>query len=42
MATERDLYSDDVQADAVRLVVNAVETCERDYHDAFVEGVERR
>ena len=39
---ERDLYDDSEQADAVRLVVKAVEDCERRYHDSFVEKVERR
>src|SRR4029450_6633573 len=39
---ERDLYDDSKQADAVQLVVKAVTDCERRYHDAFIERVERR
>jgi hypothetical protein len=39
---EVDLYDHSLQADAVRLVVKAVEDCENQYHDAFVERVERR
>ncbi|HSV08595.1 MAG TPA: hypothetical protein VLI07_18910, partial [Candidatus Binatus sp.] len=39
---EKDLYDQSEQKDAVQLVVKAVETCERRYHDAFVERVERR
>ena len=39
---ETDLYDDSKQADAVRLVVKAVEDCERRYHDGFVDKVERR
>src|SRR5262245_12929847 len=42
MASERDLYDGSEQADAVKLVVKAVEDCERRYHDAFIEKVERR
>lgn len=38
----RDLYDDTESDDAARLVVKAVEDCERGYHDAFVERVERR
>ena len=37
-----DLYDESKHPDAVHLVVNAVEDCERGYHDAFVEKVERR
>jgi hypothetical protein len=37
-----DLYDDSEQADALQLVVKSVEDCERKYHDAFVERVERR
>jgi hypothetical protein len=40
--SERDLYDDTIQADPVKLVVKAVEDCERRYHDSFVERVERR
>jgi hypothetical protein len=39
---ERDLYDNSIQADPVKLVVKAVEDCERRYHDGFVERVERR
>jgi len=39
---ETDLYTGEKLDTAVRLVVNAVERCERDYHDAFIEKVERR
>jgi len=39
---ETDLYDQSELADAVRLVVKAVEDSERRYHDAFVERVERR
>ena len=38
----RDLYDDSIADDAVKLVVKAVEDCERGYHDNFVERVERR
>ena len=38
----RDLYDDSVQDDAVKLVVKAVEDCERGYQDTFVERVEHR
>ena len=39
---ETDLYDETEQADAVQLVTKAVTDCERRYHDAFVERVERR
>jgi hypothetical protein len=39
---ETDLYTQEKLADPVRLVVSAVESCERRYHDAFVRRVERR
>lgn len=39
---ETDLYDRSKLDDAVDLVVKAVEDCERTYHDAFVEKVERR
>jgi hypothetical protein len=39
---ETDLYDQSKQSNAVGLVVKAVEDCERRYHDAFVEKVERR
>ena len=39
---ETDLYDRSKVSDAVRLVVKAVEDCERTYHDAFVEKVESR
>ena len=39
---EADLYDGTKLDDAVKLVVKAVEDCERRYHDAFVERVERR
>jgi hypothetical protein len=39
---ETDLYDGSKLDDAVALVVKAVEDCERRYHDAFVEKVERR
>jgi hypothetical protein len=35
-------YTQEKLDDSVRLVVTAVEHCERDYHDAFVEKVEAR
>jgi hypothetical protein len=38
----RDPYTQVVNADALTLVVNAVQKCERDYHNAFVEKVEKR
>jgi hypothetical protein len=37
-----DLYDDTEHDDALQLVVKAVEDCERKYHDAFIERVERR
>jgi len=39
---ETDLYDGSKLNGAVKLVVKAVEDCERRYHDAFVEKVERR
>ena len=39
---ERDLYDRTETAGAKELVVKAVEECERRYHNAFVEKVERR
>ena len=39
---EQDLYDRSETRDAVGLVVKAVEDCERRYHDAFVDRVERR
>jgi hypothetical protein len=39
---EKDPYDLAQSADAVQLVVRAVENCERRYHDAFIEKVERR
>ena len=42
MATETDPYDRVELADAVQLVVKAVQDCERRYHDAFVQRVERR
>src|SRR5499427_1976939 len=39
---ETDLYDQTEQSDAVQLVVKAVTDCERRYHDAFIEKVERR
>ena len=39
---EQDLYDGTKLDDSVRLVVKAVEDCERRYHDSFVEKVERR
>jgi hypothetical protein len=39
---ETDLYDRSETRDAVGLVVKAVEDCERRYHDAFVDRVERR
>jgi len=42
LAKERDLYDETEVADAVGLVVKAVEDCERGYHDNWVEKVERR
>jgi hypothetical protein len=39
---ETDLYDQSKLADGVALVVKAVTDCERRYHDAFVERVERR
>ena len=42
MAVEQDLYDEVEVADAVQLVVKAVQDCERRYHDAFIEKVEAR
>src|SRR4051812_20940911 len=39
---EKDLYDQGITANAVGLVTRAVETCEKRYHNAFVEKVERR
>jgi hypothetical protein len=39
---ETDLYDQQEVDNAVALVTHAVETCERRYHDAFVEKVEKR
>jgi len=39
---ETDLYDGTKLDDAAKLVVKAVEDCERRYHDRFVEKVERR
>jgi hypothetical protein len=39
---EKDLYDQSETPNAVGLVVKAVEDCERRYHDAFIERVERR
>ena len=39
---ERDLYDQSELSDSVRLVVKAVEDCERRYHDEFVRKVEKR
>ena len=37
-----DPYTQQVNADALSLVVNAVQKCERDYHDEFIRKVEKR
>ena len=37
-----DLYTQQANSDALDLVVNAVEKCERDYHDEFIRKVEKR
>jgi hypothetical protein len=42
LADEVDLYDQSKLADEVALVVKAVTDCERRYHDAFVERIERR
>ena len=42
MANEKAPYTRDETADALNLVVNAVQDCERHYHDAFVQKVEAR
>ena len=42
MARETDLYDQSTVDSAKELVVKAVEDCERRYHDAFCEKVERR
>jgi hypothetical protein len=42
LAANVDPYTQTENADALSLVVNAVEKCERDYHDEFIRKVERR
>jgi hypothetical protein len=42
LAENVDLYDSTESDDPVKLVVKCVEDCERKYHDAFIERVERR
>jgi hypothetical protein len=42
LLAETDLYSGEKLDDAVKLVVSAVERAERQYHDRFIEKIERR